>query len=139
MPASNKLQATMDPAELQRRIADDKAIKRILNDIAEIEGRVAGRQQQQILECKPYKEKNAELSRDRRRLLRQIKTNEARMRMICERIMIQDHRKLVNLNMKLGGRKRTLKNIYVKQLLCVARQELNKALPIKTYIPEGIQ
>lgn len=119
-----------DPIELQRRIDEDKWVVQHVTRISELEALQRRRFQESVEAAKPLREENGRISNERARLLKVMKVNDSKIRTIRERAMVQYQPELKEARLKLRGRKNSIKDRYVKQLMCIAREELNRALPL---------
>lgn len=122
---------TPDPVELKRRLDADKLL-------AALEARVLGLLDRQKVKyaaalelCKPLRIQNGNYTNERLRLAKLIRINDGKMRTLKDRALhVGPELKLAK--QKVTGRKKTLKDQYVRELLCRVRIAYNKNLPLGT-------
>lgn len=121
---------TPDPAELQRRIDGDAMLAELEERATALRARAAVHYAETMKRTVPLREEVARLSNERSRILGQMKSLDARIRTIRESALKHNtkNQELILTKRKISGRKRAIKARYIKQLLCLQRQKLTKAL-----------
>ena len=123
------LDYTPDPAELQRRIDADPSVAVITARIAELEKLCKQRVANLTAEMRPLREENKRLAKECHRLRHLIRKNDSKIRAIGERSH-KPSSDLAHTKHCLKQRKKKIKEMYVKQLVAQAREQLNRTLPI---------